>query len=732
MAAQLFLLPFRPAINPNGLTVSGAQLYFYLTGTTTLTDAFSTAALDVALSNPVEANSAGVWPMIYLDDTVTYRVVLKDAEGATLDDADPYIPGIVDDLTAEMQELYDDTAAARDVAVAAAANLGEYETAFEDALSVLAAYPAIADPEGYLYDPVTMTRYKWATEDGAPVLAIAPTIWMDPVGGSDVASGLTEATAIKTFAALEAHAGWVDGATVAFKRPADGAVIRDGLYAPGADYRTIVSYGEGPLAILDGTEVAANASFTVNGTYGNCYDINWSHSLEGTVTTGLRVFEAGKPLKRRATLAEVTAEPGTYLYTGSIAPGVAMPVTIHPYGSTNAVTDGKVYEIIEREAALYLNNNCRIEGFHGRKCGNNDGAFRLHYDGRANLILSEEGTKHNYVFGDGIFSDVIAVNCIDEEHRPEGAACILGTSFVSNSAGRTYEYNRAGWIIDPSVYGNTISTGENDSTCFYSHDAGVSQFSLGTFNDCWMSKTKGMTPLVAEMVVNDFYFAAPSDTSAIAFAAYFPITLRGGVFVNCSRIVDGALPDAEGLVAFNETTSASGGLFSLFAPAVIAARIVNNLFLLSSALSENQTVAYFPATSAGSALTLTGNVFDGFRQTIYVDDVDTVVTAQNNVYRSHSGAAMIFDVDGVQKSFAQWQAFGYDSNGLEGNPQWQTGIKPTIAVPDVRLLAGGAGALRHAGEITMAYVQGVMDKPLTLAAAKTHLAAIAHTPVTSL
>lgn len=123
MAAQLFYLPFRPAINANGITVPGAQLFFYSTGTTTKLPVYTTSALTTELTNPVEANAAGVWPAIYLDNTQVYRVVLKDADGVTLDDADPYLVDIVDTLTEDLQDIADivvaNAAAATSAALAA-------------------------------------------------------------------------------------------------------------------------------------------------------------------------------------------------------------------------------------------------------------------------------------------------------------------------------------------------------------------------------------------------------------------------------------------------------------------------------------------------------------------------------------------------------------------------------------------------------------------------------------
>lgn len=104
MAAELFLLPFRPALDLNAVPVPGAALYFYATGTTTPQAVYADEDLSVSLGYIVEADAAGAWPNIYLDKTKTYRVEMRDASGAILPNsgADPYIPGVVDALAPEV------------------------------------------------------------------------------------------------------------------------------------------------------------------------------------------------------------------------------------------------------------------------------------------------------------------------------------------------------------------------------------------------------------------------------------------------------------------------------------------------------------------------------------------------------------------------------------------------------------------------------------------------------
>jgi hypothetical protein len=92
MSAKLFYLPFSTA-TVNGIAQPGAQLFFYQTGTLTKLPIYTTNLLDIEQTNPVAASGAGRFADIYLDDTQTYRLIVQDKLGATLDDIDPFIPG---------------------------------------------------------------------------------------------------------------------------------------------------------------------------------------------------------------------------------------------------------------------------------------------------------------------------------------------------------------------------------------------------------------------------------------------------------------------------------------------------------------------------------------------------------------------------------------------------------------------------------------------------------------
>lgn len=86
--ARIFQLPQQVPI-VGGSVSPNAQANFYLTGTTTRTNTYTDAALTTPHTNPVLADAAGVFPVIYLDPDVIYRLVLNDEDLALIYDEDP-------------------------------------------------------------------------------------------------------------------------------------------------------------------------------------------------------------------------------------------------------------------------------------------------------------------------------------------------------------------------------------------------------------------------------------------------------------------------------------------------------------------------------------------------------------------------------------------------------------------------------------------------------------------
>lgn len=80
-------------LNPNGSVEPGALLWWYESGGTTPADTYTTPALDVENSNPVEADGEGRFPAIWLPADSAFKYVLTAADSTPEDPIitqDPY------------------------------------------------------------------------------------------------------------------------------------------------------------------------------------------------------------------------------------------------------------------------------------------------------------------------------------------------------------------------------------------------------------------------------------------------------------------------------------------------------------------------------------------------------------------------------------------------------------------------------------------------------------------
>lgn len=85
--------PFDQMFGATADFLVGGKLYFYLTGSSTPSDTYSDPDLAPghANANPVVLDAYGRHGAIFLDPAVTYKVVLKDADGVTIATADPVV-----------------------------------------------------------------------------------------------------------------------------------------------------------------------------------------------------------------------------------------------------------------------------------------------------------------------------------------------------------------------------------------------------------------------------------------------------------------------------------------------------------------------------------------------------------------------------------------------------------------------------------------------------------------
>lgn len=87
MASFPHLLDQRRLIGPGGSTVSG-DIYFYYSGTTVLAPIYNDSGLTIPAANPISVGAGQIIPLVFLDETVTYRRTIVYSDG-TSDTEDP-------------------------------------------------------------------------------------------------------------------------------------------------------------------------------------------------------------------------------------------------------------------------------------------------------------------------------------------------------------------------------------------------------------------------------------------------------------------------------------------------------------------------------------------------------------------------------------------------------------------------------------------------------------------
>lgn len=89
MTGRLLPVPGLRAMDQNGEPMAGARLQMYLSGTTTPTPVYVSTLLSSPMSNPIVADSTGLFPAMFCDPAIAYRAQLFTSSGMLVADIDP-------------------------------------------------------------------------------------------------------------------------------------------------------------------------------------------------------------------------------------------------------------------------------------------------------------------------------------------------------------------------------------------------------------------------------------------------------------------------------------------------------------------------------------------------------------------------------------------------------------------------------------------------------------------
>lgn len=208
MAANLFQPSLSRATDSNGNPISGAQLYFYATNTTTPATWYTDDTGNVPGVSPAVADSTGAFSPIYLDPAITYRIVLKSAGGAsTIWDVDPVrgfdetqLYATAEEAVAAAASATASSAAASSASTAAAVARTGAEAARDAANSAVAAsqdyFPAARShvPQGAALGAGTISAAGTGGTGGTFALAFTGgNFAVNPTGTFTVAGGVVTA-----------------------------------------------------------------------------------------------------------------------------------------------------------------------------------------------------------------------------------------------------------------------------------------------------------------------------------------------------------------------------------------------------------------------------------------------------------------------------------------------------------------------------------------------------------
>lgn len=192
--STLLVLPVARASDSNINPYSGALLDAFLTGTTTRTPVYTTSALTVEHTNPVVADSAGLWPAIYLDPSVSYRFRARTSAGVNISGMD-----------------FDPVVAPSPGAIPVLSNYGPLATTSDAAATVTAALAAVDSGGALTIDEEADIGTAAVSNPGVNFVGEKPIFYAPASGGGDRVMNLPGRTEAHDMFGQECLVRWLEG-----------------------------------------------------------------------------------------------------------------------------------------------------------------------------------------------------------------------------------------------------------------------------------------------------------------------------------------------------------------------------------------------------------------------------------------------------------------------------------------------------------------------------------------
>lgn len=476
--------------------------------------------------------------------------------------------------------------------------------------------------------------------------------------GSDTATGLSYPRARQTLASASS----LLSSTASSLALISGSYWREQLNI--ADGREVASAGAGNIPVIDGSDIVTG--WTAEGTANVWQKTGWTHTL-GSSSNRFIVIEDGQILTRVANVAACSSTPGSFVDVRASA-GSPVTLRIHPTGSGNPNTNGRLYEASRREYAMStaIGDDAAVLGpIETRASLSNNGSFAIRGTGQVSRVLATHGTKHNFFLAEGTARDCISY--LADKPTADELSNTMFVSYQDDPSGKPYAYERAG-AVQPLGAGSAFS----GTLAFFGHGSNPSLlYASGEMRQCWGvgAVFAGHPGGASTLIEQGCYWRALTfisnvtrpykldQTVAYIFAGYdgagaATTTFQGHEIENCA-------------IFFEKRTSAGGLPMRMDG----GANVFDRVTLVMGGPGAFAAHAYGNSASSGS-VTCNNSVIVGFSGYLHNIPSDVSYTGNNNIYWSDNEFAptrgFIALRNGAEvTSLADWQtATGQDSNSV--------------------------------------------------------------------
>lgn len=484
--------------------------------------------------------------------------------------------------------------------------------------------------------------------------------FVDAVAGNDANDGRSERTPFATLARLR-QSPLETGDLIYLAR---GSLWREELtdLPIGVEVTAYGTHSAKP--IIDGSDVAENASFRKTAGLAHVYEIAWTHDFgPDNGKTAHRVWENDFRLRRVQDLSACDAIPGSF-YAEPPTEGGPDTIYVHASDSSDPSTNGFEYELTRRRWAVQLYEHTRhasVRSLHTRRNAHADGSLVV--DGRVSDCLAEDGRVHN-VFIRGTAEDTVAWKI---EPPPHFGGATMFVSFEGNRDVDRVTYRRCTAIADGPALGPTGGTNAHLTLGFYGHTTRGWKFGTAVYEQCAASGVQQAFGF--QNLDNALYYMCRSTDARVAISTLAEHTLAvlGGTFK--------ADMDNASVVRFDTDYGRPARIIIRGVRSIQQGRYTKPIWIdRADGRIEISRSTFITADGilwlANGAFVVNSNIFYGSNYVLRVGSSVVDYRADENLYFNTRGIPTGFQVDTSNiLGVPAWQSTtGQDLSSLEADP----------------------------------------------------------------